>query len=57
MVLRKLDGSIFSGRDQLWTALEEAFASIRPEAIKKLYDSMHCRLRCVLAMKGGATRY
>ena len=57
MVLRQLNGAIFSGREQLWDALQEAFASIQPAQIDKLYKSMPDRLVAVRAMRGGATRY
>ena len=57
LVLRNLKGAVFSGREQLWTALQEAFAAITPSEIQRLYASMPERLACVRAQKGGPTRY
>ena len=57
MVTRNLNGSVFSGREQLWTALQQAFAEITPGQVKKLYASMPDRLAAVRAARGGATRY
>ena len=57
MVLRNLNGAIFSGREQLWSALQEAFAAITPDQVDKLYKSMPDRLAALRAAKGGATRY
>ena len=57
MVLHRMKGSVFSGREALWTALQEHFAAITPAQVKALYDSMPDRLSAVLAQKGGPTRY
>jgi hypothetical protein len=57
MVLHRMKGSIFSGREDLWTALQEHFAAITPAQIKALYDSMPDRVGQVLAQRGGPTRY
>ena len=57
IVLRQLNGCVFSGREQLWTSLQEAFAAITPAQVAKLYQSMPRRLQAVKAAKGGATRY
>ena len=57
LVTRNLKGAVFSGREQLWSALQEAFAQITPREIQKLYASMPDRLACVKAQKGGHTRY
>ena len=57
MVLRKLDLQAFSGPEDLWTALQAAFASITPASILRLYDSLPRRLVAVMDAKGGHTRY
>ena len=57
MVLRHLNGAVFSGREQLWASLQEAFASITPAQVGRLYASMPSRMAAVKAAKGGATYY
>ena len=57
MVLKKLNGGIFSGREQLWASLLEAFAAISPDQVDRLYHSMPNRMAAVRAARGGATRY
>ena len=57
MVLHRMKGSVFSGREQLWTSLQEHFAAITPGQVKALYDSMPDRLTQALAQRGGPTRY
>ena len=57
MVTRALEGSVFAGKDQLWSALQEAFANISPDQIRKLYESMPRRMAAVIAARGGPTRY
>lgn len=57
MVNRRLQGRFFSGKDQLWSALEEAFQAIEPAQVKALYDSMPRRMRAVIDARGGSTRY
>ena len=57
MVPKRLEGSIFSGREQLWTALPEAFASISPREVKALYDYLPRRMAAVISSRGGPTRY
>ena len=57
MVLRKLNGSVFSGKESLWTALQAAFAAIKPSQVQRLYASMPRRMKAVIAAKGGHTRY
>ena len=57
MVLRRLDGAIFAGKDQLWTALQEAFAAITPEQVQALYASLPRRMEAVIGSRGGPTRY
>ena len=57
LVTRNLQGAVFSGREQLWTALQEAFAAISPAEVQKLYASMPDRLAAVKANRGGPTRY
>ena len=57
MVLRQLNGAIFTGREHLWGALVKAFGAIKPEQVLKLYNSMPDRMAAVKAARGGATRY
>ena len=57
MVLRQLNGAIFSVQDQLWSALQKAFAAIQPSQVDRLYKSMPARMAAVKAARGGATRY
>lgn len=57
MVLTKLRGSVFAGKDQLWSALQCAFAEITPEQVQTLYHSMPNRMKAVIASRGGHTRY
>ena len=57
LVLSNFKGAVFSGKEQLWSALHEAFAAVTPAVVKKLYDSMPDHLAAVKAQKGGPTRY
>ena len=57
MVLTKLRGSVFANKDQLWSALEGAFAEISPAQVQALYHSMPNRMKAVVAVRGGHTRY
>ena len=57
MVLRHLNGAIFSGREQLWTSLQDAFAAITPAQVGTLYKSMPARMAAVKAARGGSARY
>ena len=57
MVSRQLVGKVFSDREQLWTALQSAFAAVSSSKILNLYDSMPRRIQALLAAKGGHTRY
>ena len=57
ILTRKLCGTVFAGKDQLWDALREACASVSPAEIQRLYTSMQSRLQCVRAARGGPTRY
>lgn len=57
LVLNKLRGSVFAGKDELWSALQGAFAEIQPAQIQALYHSMPNRMKAVIAAKGGHTRY
>jgi transposase len=57
MGLKKLNGAIFSGREQLWASLQDAFASISADQVDRLYKSMRNRMAAVRAARGGATRY
>ena len=57
IALRHLNRAVFSGKDQLWSALQQAFAQITPAEIAALYQSMPQRLAAVVAAGGGPTRY
>jgi len=57
IVGRKLVGEVFSGRDALWEGLVEAFGTITPDQVLRLYASMPSRLAALKADKGGHTRY
>lgn len=57
MVLTQLRGSVFANKDQLWSALQGAFAAITPVQVQALYNSMPNRMKAVIAMRGGHTRY
>ena len=57
MMLHKLRGRVFAGKEQLWTALQAAFAAISPDQVSALDDSMPNRMRAVIAARGGHTRY
>ena len=57
MVLTKLRGSVFANKDALWSALQGAFAEITPGQVQALYHSMPDRMKAVIAMRGGHTRY
>lgn len=56
-VLRALEGQVFSGRDQLWSALQEGFAEVPASFVKSLYDSLPRRMEAVIVARGGPTRY
>ena len=56
-VLRGLEGQVFSGRDQLWSALQEGFAEVPASFVKSLYDSLPRRMEAVIVARGGPTRY
>jgi transposase len=56
-VTRQLEDRVFNSKDDLWSALESAFAAVPPAAIQKLYTSMSRRLAAVLVARGGNTKY
>ena len=41
----------------LWRSMEEAFAEISVEELRKYINSMPARCRAVISAKGGHTRY
>ena len=57
VVSRAIAGCVFSGKDQLWSALQEAFANVSPDHIRALYNSMPRRMEAVIGARGGPTRY
>lgn len=57
LVGQKLVGRVYHGKEDLWAALQPAFASITRAQIQKLYDSMPDRLKALKAARGGHTRY
>ena len=56
-VVKRLEGSVFAGRDQLWTALQEAFAAVPVAYVHSLYNSLPRRMDAVIGARGGPTRY
>ena len=48
MVAHELRDCVFSGKESLWSSLQEAFAAIRPEQIKALYKSLPKRMEAVV---------
>ena len=46
-----------TNRDQMWTALQEEWASIDEDYIEKLYESMPDRVAALLKAKGSWTKY
>ena len=56
-VLRHLDGAVFTGREQLWSALQEAFAAVPASYVHSLYASLPSRMQAVIAARGGPTSY
>lgn len=57
IVLRTLSGQVFAGKEDLWVALQSAFAAVPVADIKRLYASMPRRIEAVIAAHGGHTRY
>jgi hypothetical protein len=56
-VKRNMEVRNFNSKDDLWAALDKAFAAVKPEFVRRLYGSMIRRLTAVLAANGGNTRY
>lgn len=48
---------VFSGKEELWTELQNAFASVPASKVHALYASMPQRMEAVIAARGGPTRY
>jgi transposase len=57
LVLQTLSGRVFSGREDLWNALQIAFGQITRAQIGRLYESMPRRLHALRAARGRHTRY
>ena len=57
LVLKDLEGQVFSGREALWVGLQAAFARVPPASIQLLYNSMARRIAAAMVPKGGHTKY
>jgi hypothetical protein len=57
MIAHKLLGQSFKSGDELFEAVQKAWASIPPATIAKLYGSMIRRLTAIMVAKGGNTKY
>lgn len=57
LVGQKLVGHVYHGKEDLWAALQLAFASISRGQIITLYNSMPDRISALMAARGGHTRY
>jgi hypothetical protein len=57
IVTRSLADQVFNTRDELFAALDLAFAAIPPDFVKQLYGSLTRRLTAVMVQNGGHTRY
>jgi hypothetical protein len=57
MVAHKLLGQRFNTADDLWAGIQAAWATVPPDQVTKLYDSMVRRLTAVMVAKGGNTKY
>lgn len=56
-VTQMLGGKVFSSRSDLLNELKRCFASIDPQFVNNLYESMPRRLAALRLAKGGHTRY
>ena len=57
IVNRALADKVFQGKDDVWDAIEQGFASVSQQQILDLYASMPHRLAAVLKAKGHYTKY
>lgn len=57
MVVRKLVDRQFASKEALWDAVKEAFGSIRPDQVVRLYQSMPDRMAAVIKAGGRQIRY
>ena len=57
MVLCKLRGHVFGSKDPLWSALQTAFAEIRPDQVQGLYVSLPSRMQAAIGARGGYNGY
>ena len=57
MVIRQLEGQMFSSAAAPWEALQAAFASATQSCVLSLYNSMARRMAAVLVANGGNTKY
>ena len=57
LVSRQLIGHVFSSRDALWSALQDAFSNVTAQQIQRLYESMPRRVAALFEARGGHTRY
>ena len=57
MITRQLVDQSFKTGDELWAAVQAAWAKVPRGDVAKLYDSMVRRLSAVSVAKGGNTGY
>ena len=57
MVNKILADRIFANREDLWSALQDAFSRVTSDQIKALYASMPSRLEALYKARGGYTPY
>ncbi|CAJ0947866.1 unnamed protein product, partial [Mesorhabditis belari] len=53
----KLKGRRFNSKADLWYFVRRVWATIAPQILRDLVDSMPRRLQAVIAAKGGPTKY
>ena len=56
-VAKVMQGQVFRNADDLWHAIEAAFATLTPDFVQSLYASIPRRLFACLGAKGGHTKY
>ena len=57
ILAQKLQGKVYTSRQALWNAIEQAALAIPPSTIQTLYASIPKRLQAVVWSHGGHTRY
>lgn len=56
-VAQAMKGQVFRNADELWQAIEAAFATLTPAFVQKLYSGIHKRLFACIGAYGGHTKY